>query len=335
MSRLNKTLIIISSLFLIGCTFDGTGLGTDGNVTSTGNGTESSERETSIPDLGHDTEDASSSTTVNETTLGESTTSIGTATGLTTSSSLTTEPIDSASSTGPVESTGLDAYCGNGVVDENEECDDFGKDTEYCTKYCTISKCGDGYVNFFKLEECDDGNEDDNDLCNNNCILNRRCWVSETALPGNMGGLQIADNLCKEEASFWNIPAPVKALMGDSKNSPKDRLGSENFKGNYVCEFEDKFDLLHPGWFEYSVKNLFSCTASKKRIPASDIFVWTFFENFGELGKGSNHCGDWKEAGERDNGMFGNPNTIGYWRQFNNTVCLNENRIYCCQSESL
>lgn len=328
MSKLNKALIIASSLFLLGCTFDGTGL--TGTTSTTGETTEDSvSSSTETPrDLGND-----SDPTTSEPTTGEiESTSIGTTDSIDTSSSGTSS---TSSTTQMVETTGPQPYCGDGIVDENEECDDFGKDTTYCRKDCKISTCGDGYANLNGLEECDDGNEDDNDLCNNNCIFNRKCWVSESSLPGNMGGLEIADSLCEGEALFYGIPGPVKALMGDSIKSPKIRLGSENFQGNYICEFKDKFELLHKGWFEYSVKNPLVCMANKERIPNKETFVWTFFENFGELGEGSAHCGDWKEAGERDTGMFGNPNSLGYWREFSEEICLAENRIYCCQSEAL
>lgn len=330
MSRINKTLLVISSLFLIGCTFDGTGL--TGTTSTTGGTTEDSlSSSTETPrDLGND----SDSTTTEPTTGEVESTSIGTTDSIDTSSSGTSGGL-TTSTTQIIETTGPQSYCGDGIVDENEECDDFGKDTTYCRKDCKISICGDGYANLNGLEECDDGNEDDDDLCNNNCVFNRKCWVSENGVPGNMGGLQVADDICKEEALFYGIAGPVKALMGDSTKSPKVRLNSENFQGNYICEYKDKFELLHKGWFEYSVKNPLTCMANKERIPNKEVFVWTFFENFGELGEGPAHCGDWKEAGERDNGMFGNPNSLGYWRKFSEEICLVENRIYCCQSEPL
>ncbi len=50
-------------------------------------------------------------------------------------------------------------YCGNGVVDGDEECDD-GNDvaTDDCTTACTLNVCGDGYI-YDGVEECDQGTE--------------------------------------------------------------------------------------------------------------------------------------------------------------------------------
>lgn len=43
-------------------------------------------------------------------------------------------------------------YCGNGIVDPGEECDDggikgdHGGNSDACTDRCTIPRCGDGVV---------------------------------------------------------------------------------------------------------------------------------------------------------------------------------------------
>ena len=56
--------------------------------------------------------------------------------------------------------------CGNGVVEEGEECDE---DSDDCTAQCTEVRCGDGIVS--ADEVCDDGDEDDGDTCTNSCQL--------------------------------------------------------------------------------------------------------------------------------------------------------------------
>lgn len=48
------------------------------------------------------------------------------------------------------------ATCGDGVVDENEECDDAGE-SETCNADCTLAACGDGILNTQAGEFCDDG----------------------------------------------------------------------------------------------------------------------------------------------------------------------------------
>src|SRR5689334_8370730 len=55
--------------------------------------------------------------------------------------------------------------CGNGVVDDGEECDDGNLDsTDDCTVECRNPRCGDGFVNG-SAEEWDDGNDEPMDGC--------------------------------------------------------------------------------------------------------------------------------------------------------------------------
>jgi cysteine-rich repeat protein len=66
-----------------------------------------------------------------------------------------------------------EAYCGNDVVDEGEECDmppwlpldDETSDT--CSATCTITTCGDGTVDM--VEQCDDGDTENGDGCSESC----------------------------------------------------------------------------------------------------------------------------------------------------------------------
>lgn len=58
--------------------------------------------------------------------------------------------------------------CGNGVLDDGEECDDGNDDNlDDCTSMCRFPKCGDGIVQ--QNEDCDDGNLDDSDSCRSDC----------------------------------------------------------------------------------------------------------------------------------------------------------------------
>ncbi|MEX1363940.1 MAG: DUF4215 domain-containing protein [Nannocystaceae bacterium] len=59
--------------------------------------------------------------------------------------------------------------CGNGVIDEGEECD-LGPDNAddgQCRPDCTAQVCGDGVVG--GSEACDDGNQVDDDGCTDRC----------------------------------------------------------------------------------------------------------------------------------------------------------------------
>jgi cysteine-rich repeat protein len=65
--------------------------------------------------------------------------------------------------------------CGDGKLDEGEECDDGNNvDGDGCSAECTIEPfCGDG--NLDPGEECDDGNNEDGDGCSANCTVEPFC----------------------------------------------------------------------------------------------------------------------------------------------------------------
>jgi MYXO-CTERM domain-containing protein len=67
-----------------------------------------------------------------------------------------------------------EAYCGNGVQEGNEACDDGNDDpNDDCLNDCTTPTCGDGIVwnGGTGTETCDDGNNVDNDDCTNACAM--------------------------------------------------------------------------------------------------------------------------------------------------------------------
>ena len=67
---------------------------------------------------------------------------------------------------------GPGSFCGDGTLDGGEQCDDGNNvDGDGCSANCTLesSFCGDGTVD--EGEECDDGNNDDGDGCSGYCLL--------------------------------------------------------------------------------------------------------------------------------------------------------------------
>ena len=62
--------------------------------------------------------------------------------------------------------------CGDGKVDENEECDDGNTvNDEACNALCLIPRCGNNFPDAILGEQCDDGNDSNEDICLNDCVL--------------------------------------------------------------------------------------------------------------------------------------------------------------------
>lgn len=92
------------------------------------------------------------------------------------SEEMTSNSSGHSSTEGGIESsvgTGSPELCGNGIVDDGEECDDNNdNNNDACLNDCIAARCGDGYVweGDASDEECDDGNKVESDECLNNCV---------------------------------------------------------------------------------------------------------------------------------------------------------------------
>jgi cysteine-rich repeat protein len=70
-----------------------------------------------------------------------------------------------------VTTTTLAPFCGDGVVNDGEECDDANTGSgDGCTGKCLDEFCGDGDLNDNGAEECDDGNTGSGDGCTSECL---------------------------------------------------------------------------------------------------------------------------------------------------------------------
>lgn len=93
-------------------------------------------------------------------------------------------------------------YCGNGVLDLGEECDDANLQAgDGCTKYCIKEpRCGDGVLD--RGELCDDGNQEDNDLtCSSLCTYcgDGQLQEGEECDDGNVISGDGCDRMCSKE----------------------------------------------------------------------------------------------------------------------------------------
>jgi hypothetical protein len=68
----------------------------------------------------------------------------------------------------------LPTTCGDGAVQENEQCDPgLDGETELCNRDCTLARCGDGIWNPTAHEDCDPGAERETADCNYDCTASR------------------------------------------------------------------------------------------------------------------------------------------------------------------
>jgi cysteine-rich repeat protein len=97
-------------------------------------------------------------------------TSTSTSTSASTTASETTTDTTTDTSEGTTAVDPPPGVCGDGALNEGEECDDGDEngDTKSCTSECKAAICGDGLVHE-GVEACDDGNDDDADSCVTGC----------------------------------------------------------------------------------------------------------------------------------------------------------------------
>ncbi len=97
------------------------------------------------------------------------------------------------------------AVCGDGVVNDSEQCDD-SVESAACNANCTTSVCGDGIANSAANESCDDSGE--SVLCNGNCTASacgdgvRNPTAGESCDDGNLIGFDGCSAICKGDGEF-------------------------------------------------------------------------------------------------------------------------------------
>jgi cysteine-rich repeat protein len=115
---------------------------------------------------------------------------------------------------GPSLSMAVVQKCGDGEVHGREQCDD-GEATELCSATCVAARCGDGVVQKGLGEECDDGNLEDGDGCDEDCD-------SEVPTPPE-GGAPAGGSPPVGEGG-----APAGGDSGDGGSAPSDDDGGDD-----------------------------------------------------------------------------------------------------------
>ncbi len=109
-------------------------------------------------------------------------------------------------------------FCGDGVVDVGEACDDgdANADNGTCTPGCVLAFCGDGLVQL-DVEACDDGNAANDDLCVTDC-KDAKCGDGFVG-PGEGcdDGNQVDNDACGNDCAAPNCgDGKVQANQGEA-----------------------------------------------------------------------------------------------------------------------
>lgn len=200
-----------------------------------------------------------------------------------------------------------------------------------------IGECGNGVVEGFgtEPEECDDGNLDPQDGCDETCALDRRVFVSSTQHNGgDLNGLKLADAICANLADDqgWPEGLSYRAWLSDSERDAKDRL--KRGRGRLVMVnglvLARSWDALLAGELE----NPLEVTEKSETYHGG---VWTGTRPDGTAVPGSEHCEDWKTDSIFPTGHFGySDRMMGEWTLAVDpdqpATCPVDFAIYCFQS---
>ena len=105
--------------------------------------------------------------------------------------------------------------CGDGVLDENEECEPTMSEDGECDPNCTRPRCGNGFRGLDingNEEQCDDGNSDNTDNCTTICELSRcgdgYLQDGEACDDGNMVNTDGCRNTCVQPSCGDGVVDP-------------------------------------------------------------------------------------------------------------------------------
>jgi cysteine-rich repeat protein len=225
--------------------------------------------------------------------------------------------------------------CGDGKVHGNvEECDEGegNSDAGVCTSGCKNNVCGDGNL-YVGVEACDDGNVDGDDGCSAVCVVEElRVFVTSGTFTGALGGLVEADNQCVKLAMAAKLPGVYMAWLSDGMMSPATRFGlGEGYSGWFVLV---NGEVVAEGWGDLVDGDLkVAIDVDERGVGMVKDTVWTNTSTDGL--SASSHCNSWSSEEGADKGAQGDATKSGgAWTSDPNNQSVSCNqmvRLYCFQ----
>ena len=194
--------------------------------------------------------------------------------------------------------------------------------------------CGNGVVEPWgpEPEECDDGDLDPIDGCDDTCAQDIRVFVSSTgSLGGEWMGVGLADAVCANLADDAGLPDPLlyRAWLSTSTVDARDRVLRGRgrivlLNGIVVAE---SWEALLSGDMQHPID-------ATDKLEVYHGGVWTGTNPDGTLAQGSSQCEDWMTTDIDELGHYGDSDeATSEWTlsvDFDNPlVCAATLRIYC------
>lgn len=148
----------------------------------------------------------------------------------------------------PLPSVTVDTHCealpcGNGIVEEGEECDDGNpSDADSCLITCLEATCGDGFLHA-GIEECDDGNLQNDDACPGSCKPAAcgdgyvRSGVEECD-DGNTSSGDGCSSQCTRSLGCGDPTGDGKILAGDALRVLQRAVGLDVDCATWLCDVD-------------------------------------------------------------------------------------------------
>lgn len=256
------------------------------------------------------------------------TTPASTSTGSTTtvgeSSTGTTTPVEPTTSTSTTSSTTIETATLDTTTTDSSMTGDTTDSTAE-TNSTTEGSCGNGVVD--DMEECDDGNAVEDDGCNLCIAVHRKVFVSSTVHNGNLGGLLGADGICKQLASSAGLVGTFRAWLSTGNMSAADRIGPV-FTGFYELTDGTKVAVGLEGLTINPLEN--AINKNEKGVLVAEATAWTNTNSDGTPSE--EDCNSWLWSGIFLHGTtIGSivATNSNWTKQTTNQTCSSDRHLYC------
>lgn len=194
----------------------------------------------------------------------------------------------------------------------------------------SVESCGDGQIQ--DGEECD-GVEG----CSAECTKEfRRVFVTSEVFTGNLGGIAGADQKCQTAAEKASLPGKYRAWISSPDGSPADQFTRSLVPYQQIDEtviasdWEDLVDgTLLAGIFltELGGPPQKGATTS---CMLDGAFVWSNTKETGDAWPDADHCGGWSSTiGKGFTGWAGQSDSS--WTMACSADCIDQAALYCVE----